>query len=350
LGPFARDEVVRVLGERARMRGSQERRGPDVVRFEYAGDLRALLRLQTALAAFVLRRFPVPRPKALLSNEHLPALLELIALVRGLHPPGAFRTLELGAAGADSPVMTRLKEELARRAGLAVAPERGDLFLRLRRPPDGGEGWEVLARISPRPLATRAWRVCNMEGALNGTVAHAMALLTRPQARDCVLNIGCGSGTLLVERLNSAPAARAIGCDTSPAALECARANLQAAGQAARAELYAWDARALALPAAAVDALLADLPFGHLVGSHEANLELYPALLAEAARVARPGARFALISHEVRLLEQLLAGAAHWLPEQTIRVTLGGLHPRIFLLRRTEKQTIFPAAVSTPSP
>jgi SAM-dependent methyltransferase len=335
LGEIARDEAARLLGARAgAIVLEQPRAAPAVLRLHYSGDPRALLRLRTALAAFVALRFPIPRPKALLSNEHLPRLAGLIDEVITLHPPGAFATLELGAAGSDSSVMRRIAAELAGRAGLEVADERGDVFVRLR-PARGAEGWEALVRISPRPLATRSWRVCSREGALNGSVAHAMALLTRPDARDVFLNLACGSGTLLVERLIAAPARRAIGCDTSDEALACARSNLLAAGQTA-AELHGWDARALPLPDAGVTSLAADLPFGHLVGSHAQNVALYPAILREAARVAAPGAPFALITHEVRLAEEILAQLPAWRVEQVLRITLGGLHPRIFLLRRGE--------------
>src|SRR5947208_2669780 len=79
----------------------------------------------------------------------------------------------------------------------------------------------------------------------------------------------------------------------------------------------------------------ADLPFGHLVGSHEENVALYPAILREAARVARREAPFVLITHEVRLTEALLAASPEWATDAMLRVTLGGLHPRIFVLRRT---------------
>jgi 23S rRNA G2445 N2-methylase RlmL len=82
------------------------------------------------------------------------------------------------------------------------------------------------------------------------------------------------------------------------------------------------------------DALCADLPFGHLVGSHEENVVLYPAMLREAARVARRGASLVVITHEVRLMTAVLAKIEEWRVETVLRVTLGGLHPRIFLLRR----------------
>jgi len=329
LEPIARDEIRR-LGPAAR----PERGGPPgVIPMAYAGELRALLGLRTAQSVYLVLGFPVPRPKALLGDEHFRAILAVVDRVRRLHPPHAFATLFLSAAGADSAVLTRLKAELAAAAGLSVGAEDGDLLLRLRRAA-GGEGWELLVRLSPRPLATRPWRVCNREGALNGAVACAMAQLTAPAPDDRFLNIACGSGSLLVERLLLGPARRAIGCDIDPAALDCARANLAAAGLTQRCELHPWDAARLPLHDSSVDAICADLPFGHMVGSHAENLSLYPALLAEAARVARPGAHCVLLSHEVRLMEGLLAGRPGWGLHSVVRIDLGGLHPRIFVLER----------------
>lgn len=328
LEPLARAELRRQLGRAAQI----DRAGPPgLIGLSYVGSLRALLGLRTVTSAALVRPFDVPRPRALLGDEHFRAALALCETVLRLHPPGAFRSLYLSAAGADSAVLSRLKADLAARLGLELGADDGDLLLRLRRAA-GGAGWELLARLSPRPLATRPWRVCNLEGALNGAVAHAMALLSAPAEGDTFLNFGCGSGSILIERLLAAPARRAIGCDISPVALGCARANLGAAGLSGRAELHDWDARALPLADASVDALAADLPFGHLVGSHAENLELYPALLGEAARVARPGARCVLLSHEVRLMERLLADSPAWTLEQQIRVDLGGLFPRIFVL------------------
>lgn len=327
LEPFARDELRRLV----RAAQLEATMAPGVIAMAYSGELRALLGLRAAISVYLVKGFAVPRPKALLGDEHFRAIVALAETAMGLHPAGAFRSLYLSAAGADSAVMSRLKSELAARLGLAVGDEDGDMLVRLRR---GQGGWELLVRLAPRPLATRAWRVCNREGALNGPVAHVMAALTRPAAGDSFLNLGCGSGTLLVERLLLAQARQAVGCDTSAEALACARANLAAAGLDGRCELADWDARALPLPEASVDAIVADLPFGHLVGSHADNLALYPALLAEAARVARPGARCALLSHEVRLMERLLADDGSWAAEETIKVDLGGLFPRIYLLRR----------------
>ncbi len=335
LEAIARQEIAVNLGKRVQLRhGPKHPSAPGIIPFTYTGGLRALLRLKTAQSVSLVRRFDVPRPRALLGDAHLRVLLADIARVREAQPPDAYQTFYLSAAGSETSVMSRLKAAITEHTGLQEASHEGDLLLRLRRPPDGAAGWEAVIRLSPRPLATRPWRVCNLEGALNATVAHAMALMTAPTPYDVFLNVACGSGTLLIERLACAPVKQAIGCDTSAEALACAQANIEASGHAASIELHDWDARTLPLSEASVDALSADLPFGHLVGSHDQNVSLYPALMAEAARVARPGALFSLITHEVRLMETVLARSAAWQVEGTFRLTLGGLHPRIFVLRR----------------
>ena len=108
-----------------------------------------------------------------------------------------------------------------------------------------------------------------------------------------------------------------------------------AAGAKQHVTLHRGDGRALPLPDHSVNAITADLPFGHLVGSHAENVRLYPLILQEAARVARPHAFFGIITHEVRLMEQLLAAEdCAWTVEKTLKVELGGLHPRMYVLQK----------------
>ncbi len=335
LEDISRKEFIFHLGNRIELHHSAKtRREPGVIRFDYAGGLRALLRMNTVQAIYLTRRFEAARPSALLGDQNLRLLLADIASIREVHPPAAFKTFYISAAGGDSSILKRLKAEVTRHTNLQEGSEEGDLLIRLRRPPSGSAGWEILMRISPRPLTTRPWRVCNMEGALNATIAHAMALMTDPRPYDTFLNVACGSGTLLVERLNCGPAKQVIGCDINPEVLACAAENIEAAGLTQSIELHQWDARSLPLPDASIDALCADLPFGHLVGSHDENVALYPALLAEAARVAKPGALFALITHEINLMQMLLKETTGWRGVGEQRVALGGLYPRIFVLQR----------------
>lgn len=303
-----------------------------LIQFTYTGELDDLRQLKTINAVYLLYQFPIPRPKALLGHQHFQILLNAINRIQQAYPPETFRTLGIDAAGSDSSVMQRIKTELAAAAQLHPDPEKGDLLLRMRRSRDQSEGWDVLIRISPRPLATRAWRVGDYEGALNAAVAHAMIRLTRPSREDHYLNLACGSGTLLIERFAATRARQVIGIDLDPFALALAQRNSTAAK--VTPILLEANARALPLSDASIDKLTADLPFGQLVGTHEANRALYPALLRESARVARIGAPFVIITHEIRLLEAFLREQSFWHLEDLIKITLNGLHPRIYLLRR----------------
>jgi tRNA (guanine6-N2)-methyltransferase len=326
LEPFAGSELRR-LGASV---------GPDSRRFRYAGPWRRLLELRTVVAVHAVVARGLARPSALLDDGTFKRLTSAIGHIRSLLPAGAFGTFRLSAAGAESPAFLRVRERIARETGLRDVGEGGDLLLGFRRMPSA---FELAVRISPRPLSARDWRVCNLPGALNAAVAAAMVQLAEPSADETFLNLACGSGTLLIERALIGPAGRLVGCDLDAGALACAAENVRAAGVGV--ELQAWDARELPLVDGTVDALVADLPFGQLMGSHEANAELYPRILAEATRVARPGGRFVAITQQVNLFERCLErGADRWSCEHTLRLELptntGPLKPRIYVLRRSD--------------
>jgi 23S rRNA G2445 N2-methylase RlmL len=301
------------------------------LQFTASGDLKRLNTLRSVVAVYLVLHFPVPRPRALLGHQHFQRLITAIVDVRRLSPAGTFRTFSLSAAGEESSVMQRLKEEIATLTGLSLTTEAGDLHLRVRR---SAEGWDVLIRLTPRPLSVRPWRVRHYEAALNAPTAYAMIRRMQPAPDDQFVNLACGSGTLLIERAFSGPARGLIGVDRDRAILESARENIQAGRLRGRITLLQADITQMPLPSSSVNALCADLPFGQNTGSHEENVRLYPGVLREAARIAQPGARFALITHEIRLMDTLLADAAPWTLITSQRVDLRGLHPRIYLLQR----------------
>ena len=142
-----------------------------------------------------------------------------------------------------------------------------------------------------------------------------------------------GSGTLLVERAALAPYTYLAGIDNDPAVLNLARDHVMLSG-ADGTRLVCADAKELPYPADAFDVLLADLPFGQLVGSHRENVTLYPAVLTEAGRVASKGARFALITHEKRLIGEVLRAQPVWSVIRSVSINLNGLHPEILLLEK----------------
>jgi tRNA (guanine6-N2)-methyltransferase len=329
LAPFAEAELA-ALGARIL------RREEDALLFERRGDPGVLLGLRRCVAVYQVLGFDVPRPKALLGHANLTRLTAAVEAVRRRYPAGDIGGFRFGAAGSESPVFRRLAEELSAATGLHQR-EEGELVLRVRPRPGGG--WEVLLRHTPRPLSARAWRACNRPGGLNATVAAAAHDLLGVGVHDRYLNLMCGSGTLLIERALAGAWRRGVGVDLDPAAMACARENLERAYSAGAdgrgAELLEADATELPFEPAAFDRLSADLPWGDVVGGHAENSVLYPRFLAEAARVADGNSRLLAITHELRLFEGALASQSVWRLSRVVRVFHGGHRPGLFLLERS---------------
>jgi tRNA (guanine6-N2)-methyltransferase len=313
-------------------------RGRGVLRFEFQSGFMPLLQLRTVNALYQHLSFDVPRPKALLGHQHFQRLARALVDILQAYPQKTFQSLSIDAAGSESSVMQRLRDELANVVQLTPSSDRGDLVVKIRPTPDR-TGWEVLLRISPRPLATREWRIANFEGALNAAVAHAMIRLTNPSPDDQFLNLCSGSGTLMIERVLAGETALICGCDISAEILALSQQNMAAAG--IKAELLQADVTKIPFLSRTFDKIVVDLPFGQLVGSHQQNRQLYPRMLEEMSRVLQPNGAAVVITHEIRLFESLLDANAgkhtHDLKlENVYKITLNGLHPRIYVLRKSK--------------
>ena len=332
LGPMVAREVRDRLPDAGPAREVPGR--PDSLVADYRGDWARLLDLRTIVAPFLLLSFPVPRPRSLTSGEFFPQIMDAVRLVQRINPETP-RTFRIDAAGSDSAGFQRLASQLEEATGLPQVPEDGQLLLRFRRSPDDA-GWDVLVRLSSRPLSSRAWRVANLPGAANATIAAAMSQLTSPRPGDRVANLMCGSGTLLIERLRAAPTRFAVAVDADPGALDCCAENLDAAGLRGRVTLLRADIGDQDwADCGPFDVLLADPPWGTLMGEHQTNAALHALLLERAHAVAAPGARLAVLTHEVRIMERCLAEArTQWESQQVVRVFQKGHHPRIYLLTR----------------
>ncbi|MBB5235293.1 methyltransferase domain-containing protein [Deinococcus budaensis] len=296
------------------------------LRFWYPGDPERLTRLRGAVAAFRIRAWDVPRPRGLLGHQQLGELTDFLA---GVARQGGHRSFRLAAAGKESSVMQRLAEELQRSLNLPFDAEEGELLIRLR-PQEDGPGWEVLARLTPRPLSARTWRVCNRGGGLNATIAYALHRLAGQREEDRIFNPMSGSGTLLVERALLGPYDAMVGVDTDAEAVACARANLQAAGR--EVEVAQVDALHTGLPDRSFDLIVSDLPWGDAIGTHGGNAALYPAFLQEMHRLLSRQGRLVVLTHELRLFERLLAGQSRWHAHELFQVYSGGHHPKAYLL------------------
>lgn len=336
LEEFARLEIRQRLGKQAPIAEIQPLAGRIALTFD--GDMRRFDALRTAAAVHRVEDFAVPRPRALLGHQHLTRLLTAVRAVMNARSDGSFHTFRIAAAGAGSAVFARLRQEIAAATALESTDAAAHLHIAVRRAPVAQSGWQALIRTGAMPLSARRWRVRDMPGALNANIAAAMVSLTHGGNTERMLNLCCGSGTLMIERLGLGRAAAVTGVDISADALQCADANLRAAGHRSSVTLLRSDSGALPLRTASVDAITADLPYGMLSGGNISSL--YSAALTESARVAAPNASLVVITTQRRALLAALDDARCWRMRESIPLSIpyrsGYIKPQIYRLQRLQ--------------
>jgi 23S rRNA G2445 N2-methylase RlmL len=180
-------------------------------------------------------------------------------------------------------------------------------------------------RLSDRTMRHREYKVEHLPASLRPSLAAAMVRLAGAGPGQTVLDPMCGAGTILAEQIETARRRRAgevrvIGGDLDRAAVRAAGVNLRRVGPA---WLARWDARRLPLPAASVDRVVSNPPFGKQLGRPEEIGPLYRALVAECDRVLKPGGRAVLLVGEAALLTPP-AAAAGWRAHKQLRVRVLG--------------------------
>jgi tRNA (guanine6-N2)-methyltransferase len=189
-------------------------------------------------------------------------------------------------------------------------------------------------RLTTESLHQRT-RVAHVPASLNPTLGYALCVLSDPQEGEVFLDPTCGAGTLPIERAAIGPA-RMLAGDIWPQPVEMAHRNFEA--HDLRVGLCRWDARRLPLAPDSVDKVCANLPWGRRAGSHTVNKHLYPGLTREMARVLKVGGLAVMLSLEKRMMQRVV-GRHGWLRvERTLPVSVGGLKPTIYLVRKWRGQ------------
>lgn len=302
------------------------------IRFEVSKNPENRLRLKSIIAIYAIHHFDISRPKALLGHQNFTRMIQLLSdlILKWGHNSV---TLGLGAAGSDSSVMQRIKQELSQTLDLPLADDdKGNLYIRLL-PAYKQQGWELLIRLTSHPIATRNWRVENIPGALNATVAYAMTKLATVSDGETIANLCSGTATILIEHALQHNNHILIALDNNFDMLQAASQNINASNIDNRITQLHCDAQQTPFLENSIGCIYADLPFGHHIGSHDENEWLYPAILEESARIAKRGTPFIALTHEIELMQETVA-TSRWKIKQQKKINLSGLHPQIFVLER----------------
>lgn len=173
-------------------------------------------------------------------------------------------------------------------------------------------------RIGEKPLHRRAYKQDHLPGSLKPTVAAAMLRLAAIKPRMHMVDVCCGSGTIVAEA--QAVGALAYGGDISPEAVHSARNNVTHA-----ARVMQWDMRKLPLAGASVDCIVSNLPWGRQITVNDDLRTLYADAFSEMQRVVKPGGVLALLTSVPDLLPST--------PHHMIEISLFGQTPVIALYR-----------------
>jgi tRNA (guanine6-N2)-methyltransferase len=282
--------------------------------------------------------YPVTRPRALLGHENLENLLKAVDETSQLPDGTKMKGFRVSAAGSDSSVLIRLKQIISERLHLVEDSENGELLIRLRRS-KASPGWEVLIRTTPKPLSVRSWRTHNTPGALNGSVAAVLVRATRPTPEDTVIDLTCGSGTLLIERAAYGPTKKLIGIDISLNALRNASEHLENAGTT-KAELMQADiCSPIPQEARSFSVIMANLPWGERVGTRKDNSLISQEICHRLQELAAPGARAVLLTQDHQVLRKALqTKLPYWNIKSEYKLEQRGFTPTLFILQNLEKK------------
>lgn len=213
-----------------------------------------------------------------------------------------FKTFKISCAGSESPEVKGIVIYVQETYKLEERDE-ADLKIYIAK---SGNGWEIGVQITPRPLPVRDYRVINMSGAMDPTIAYAVNYFCNLESAHSYLNIFSGSATLLIEAGLSYPnLEELVGFDNDKKHLSLSIQNIKKAGlikkvQVREANIFEK------LNLGTFDAVASDLPFGMSISKTENLEKLYTAFVQYCEEVLNPNGRLVVYTSEHELIEQIL--------------------------------------------
>jgi len=188
-------------------------------------------------------------------------------------------------------------------------------------------------RHTRKSLGKRIQRARSLRSALKPTVAAAMIRLAgayRGEGR--LIDPLCGTGTIAIEAKRLNPALSVSGWDWDGETVDVARRTVE--NHRLDVEISEADARGLgAAHPREFDYILTDPPYGLRQAKRTSLTRLYRDLLTSFSAALREGGTVGWVVLKYRVLLAALEGSELAVVHERI-VDLGGIHPRIVLLRR----------------
>ena len=279
---------------------------------EHVHDLNFYKKLRSVSKVFLVIRDRIYNP--LYINNHKSILRDLIEPAIKASENNTFRTFKIYCAGSDSPEVSEIEDYIKETFKLAK-DEDADLKIHIIKI---NGVWEVGLQITPRPLSVREYKVRNMNGAMDPTVAHALNSLCDLENCNSYLNVFSGSATLMIEAgLSYENLGEIIGFDNNKDHLSLSIQNIKKAGlirkvQVKEADIY--DKPNLGK----FDVIVSDLPFGMAISKDE-NLEvLYKTFVDYAQSALKDDGKLGIYTSEFKVFEKVVKDSGLVLQKEII--------------------------------
>jgi len=262
----------------------------------------SVLNLKSVSKAYILFQDNVYNP--LYISTHKSIVGELIdRVITG--KKREFKTFTILCAGSNSPEVRSIKKYITA-TFMLVEKEEADLKIHIIKV---NNTWEVGVQISPRPLSLRSYKIENMSGAMDPTIAYALNSECNMLKKKSYLNAFSGSATLLIEAgLEYAHLESLVGFDNNKTHLSLAIQNIKKAGLLTRITLKEkniFDTPELGM----FDVITADLPFGMVISKGENLEKLYTQFVRFCEKSLHTDGILALFTNEYAILEIILTAS-----------------------------------------
>jgi len=274
----------------------------DSLYLDFIQDLTEIKNLRSVSQAYIIIENPKYNP--LYISNHKSILGDLIEIIVSKNKE-VFKSFKIICAGSDSPEMRSVAKYIGENWGL-IEKKEADLKIHMIKHDDV---WEIGIQITPRPLSVRAYKVRNMSGAMDPTIAYALNSLCGLDQAESYLNVFSGSATLLIEAGQCYPnLKKLIGFDNNKKHISLAIQNIKKAGLIQKIELKEKDI--VDKPdLGKFDIITSDLPFGMSISKDEDLDKLYQCFIEYCEQSLNYAGILAVYTSKHEILEKIIRGS-----------------------------------------